>query len=313
MPVVQKWSEGPAARALFAAVLLAAIMLPYWWLAVQWSGQVLQSPDVQFTFSATTFLLVLIIADSAFLVRYYQLVRKRELLEKTVELRRSEDALRTANKKLNLLSGITRHDIRNQLMALKAYLQLSEDAVDKPAELAEFFAKEQKIADTIERQISFTKDYEDMGVKSPLWQNVSEIISTASKDQLPGNIRIDVKRQDLEVFADPLLVKVFYNLIENALRYGGDNLTTISLDAQEQEDGSLLMIFEDDGVGISPEDRAGLFSKGHGKHSGLGLFLSREILAITGITINENGTFGKGARFEIVIPRGNFRVIKKIQ
>jgi signal transduction histidine kinase len=47
------------------------------------------------------------------------------------------------------------------------------------------------------------------------------------------------------------------------------------------------------------------------KNTGLGLFLSREILAITGITITENGTPGKGARFEITVPEGMYRFVKK--
>ncbi len=55
------------------------------------------------------------------------------------------------------------------------------------------------------------------------------------------------------------------------------------------------------------EDKQKIFQKRLGAHSQLGLFLIREILAITGITITENGEPGKGARFEIKVPRGAFR------
>jgi len=41
---------------------------------------------------------------------------------------------------------------------------------------------------------------------------------------------------------------------------------------------------------------------GFGKNTGFGLFLSREILALNGITIRETGVFGRGARFEIAVP-----------
>jgi signal transduction histidine kinase len=44
-----------------------------------------------------------------------------------------------------------------------------------------------------------------------------------------------------------------------------------------------------------------------GKHTGLGLFLSREILGLTGITITENGIPGSGARFVIRVPAGKWR------
>jgi len=39
----------------------------------------------------------------------------------------------------------------------------------------------------------------------------------------------------------------------------------------------------------------------------MGLFLSREILSITGITIKEAGEPGKGARFEMTVPKGAWR------
>lgn len=64
---------------------------------------------------------------------------------------------------------------------------------------------------------------------------------------------------------------------------------------------------EDDGEGISEEDKRQLFTRGYGRHTGLGLYLSREILSITGMTITETGEPGKGARFEIVVPEGGYR------
>ena len=74
--------------------------------------------------------------------------------------------------------------------------------------------------------------------------------------------------------------------------------------------------------GVSAEEKKRLFTRGFGKNTGLGLFLSREILAITGITITGititgititgiaitgNGVPGKGARFEITVPKGAYR------
>ena len=60
-------------------------------------------------------------------------------------------------------------------------------------------------------------------------------------------------------------------------------------------------------TGIPPEMKEKIFARGIGQHTGMGLFLSREILAITGITIKENGISGKGARFEMVITKGGYR------
>ena len=217
-----------------------------------------------------------------------------------------EEALRQANRKLNLLSGITRHDMRNQLMILKSYFEISKGSLADPARTAEFIAKEEKIAETISHQISFTKDYEDMGVKAPAWQNVSALIRRIIARLPMRDIHVDGGDPTLEVFADRLLEKVFYNLIDNSLRHGGERMTSIRVTTLKEK-RHLVISVEDDGVGISAQDKKRLFTKGFGTHTGLGLYLSREILSITGMTITEKGEPGKGARFEITVPKGAWR------
>jgi len=222
------------------------------------------------------------------------------------DLKRVEGALRQANRQLNILSSITRHDILNQLLALKGYLELSPEFIDNPEKLSEFIKKEQQIANTIDRQITFTRDYQELGVAAPAWQNVNANIKSAIMDLPMRAVHVDVDRTDLEIFADRLFLKVFYNLFDNALKYGGDQMTTIQISSQESET-HLVIVCEDNGVGITDEDKKHLFTRGFGKHTGLGLFLSREILGVTGITIIENSVPGTGARFEITVPKGEYR------
>ena len=221
-------------------------------------------------------------------------------------LKQMEDALRQANMKLNLLNSVTRHDISNQLMALKGYLALSKRNLADPAITAEWIAKEERIADILERQIAFTRYYQDMGVNEPVWQNVGGNVGKAAAALSPGKVKIVDGHPDLEVFADLLFEKVFYNLIDNALRYGGERLTTIRISSQETDDG-LVLACEDDGAGISDNDKKHLFERGFGKNTGFGLFLVREILGITGITIRETSEPGHGARFEMLVPKGMYR------
>jgi len=147
--------------------------------------------------------------------------------------KKSEDALALAVRKLNLLSSITWHDIRNQILSLEGYLDLSKEFLDEPAKMSEYIAKEEKIVETIAHQIGFTKDYEDMGVKAPLWQNINTIIRKVIIDLPMQNIRVDGEEPGLEVFADPLLEKVFHNLIDNALLYGGEKMTAIHVKTRE--------------------------------------------------------------------------------
>jgi signal transduction histidine kinase len=110
----------------------------------------------------------------------------------------------------------------------------------------------------------------------------------------------------VEVLCDPLIEKVFSNLVDNAVRYG-ETITTIRFSGREQE-STYVVVCEDDGVGIPADEKEKIFLHGFGKNTGLGLFLAREILAITGISIRETGEQGKGARFEMVVPPGRYRV-----
>ncbi|MFA4877937.1 MAG: PAS domain S-box protein [Methanoregula sp.] len=229
------------------------------------------------------------------------------LLVDITERNRAEEALKLASRKLSLLSGITRHDIKNQLQALTGYLEMSGKSLEDPARISGFIDKEIHVANTIARLIDFTRDYEYMGVKAPSWRNVQTTVSNVIPLLPMRDIHVDFGDPALEVFADPLLERVFYNLIDNALRYGGNRMTTIRISSHPAAGTGLVIVFEDDGTGIALEDKNRLFERGFGKNTGLGLFLSREILGITGITIAENSEPGRGARFEITVPKGAYR------
>ncbi len=227
-------------------------------------------------------------------------------LQDITERKLAEDALRQANKKLTLLSGITRHDINNQLAVLQGYLTLLEK---KQPGLShnEYFQKAATAAERISAMIRFTKEYKAIGLNAPVWQDCHTLVDIAAKQAPLGKITV---KNDLpagaEVFADPLIVKVCYNLMDNAVRYGG-KITTIRFYEMER-DGNQVVICEDDGGGVPVEEKEKIFERGFGKNTGLGLTLSREILDITGITICETGEPGKGARFEMTVPKGAYRV-----
>ncbi|MGB8220474.1 MAG: PAS domain S-box protein [Methanoregula sp.] len=222
--------------------------------------------------------------------------------------KKAEEAIRLVNKKLNLLSGITRHDIKNQLTALLQYIDLSKMTVQDP-DLKKIIDKEEVVAHNIQRQIEFTKEYEDLGVSTPSWQNVKKCIDLGIKglDLSGTELNVTGLPDNIEIIADPLLQKVFFNLVDNALRYGGKAMKTIRLSSHKSGNG-LVIVCEDDGAGIPVHEKVLIFERGYGKNTGFGLFLIREILATTGITIKETGETGKGARFEMVVPDGGYRL-----
>ncbi|MDV2482228.1 PAS domain-containing protein [Methanoculleus sp. Wushi-C6] len=220
------------------------------------------------------------------------------------ERKMHENALSESNRKLALLSSITRHDLLNQVMVIRGHLHFaSEDTED--AAVRDRLAKCDAAAALIQQQAEFTRDYQDLGQQSPVWQKVSSVVAAeaAAFRGVPVTIRADT--DGTEIYADPLFSRVVYNLIDNALRHGG-NVTAISFSVR-QDNGSAILRCEDNGEGVLPGEKEGLFRWGVGRNTGHGLFLSREILAITGIEIQETGSPGSGARFEMRIPEGNIR------
>ena len=223
------------------------------------------------------------------------------------DLKYAENGLKEANRKLNLLSSITRHDILNQLTAIIAFLEIIEmdGTIPEGSKTEDYLKKISGASQTIKKQILFTKDYKDLGEQAPKWQKAGVIVDGTAKTPAFAGLKVENKLGDLEIYADPLFEKVIYNLIDNAVKYG-EKITRIWFEFEESPAGGTL-VCEDDGMGVPEEFKEKIFNRQYYKNTGLGLFLSREILSITGITIQENGFFGKGARFEISIPKDMFR------
>jgi PAS domain S-box-containing protein len=221
------------------------------------------------------------------------------------ERKQVEQALQLANKKLNLMAEITRHDIRNKLTVLGGYLSLLKEYPPK-SQASMYVDKLMETTTVISQHIEFTRMYQNLGVVPPSWQNVQTVFLRACTHLELHQVQIRSDLENLEIFADPLLERVFYNQADNTLRYAGPDKTYISLGAHETSDG-LVITIEDDGVGIPPQDKEKIFRRGFGKNTGLGLFLAREILSITGIGLRETGEYLHGARFELLVPKGSYR------
>ena len=221
------------------------------------------------------------------------------------ERKMAEETLRTVNRKLNLLSSVTRHDMLNQLMSIVGYQELALSS-DSLAEVKHLVDLAGRAAVTMRHQIEFTRQYQDVGVHSPVWQDLKDVIARASSGTGPRNTRILLEIDPVRIFADPLLERVFSNLMDNSISHG-ENVTTIRFSTKKTDEG-LTILCEDDGAGIPAPEKEKIFSPGYGRKSGYGLFLVREILGITGATIREIGEEGKGALFEITIPKDAYQV-----
>lgn len=217
----------------------------------------------------------------------------------------AEKAMSEVNQKLRLLTSLTRHDIINQIQVIQSLHYLCMESDDRD-EIHAYITRAHTSAERIHAMIGFTRVYENFGMASSDWQSVSEIIEDALSEVTPGPVIVDIDiPKDLEIYADPLIRKVFVTLMENAIRHGG-TITRIWFESGVKE-GDLIISCSDDGVGIPSEEKEAIFTHGYGKHTGIGLFISKEILAITGLFIRETGTEGTGAQFDIRVPEGKYR------
>jgi signal transduction histidine kinase len=253
-------------------------------------------------------LAMIVIEDVTDLVTQVRAFREmKKIAEKDLEeLTKAQKALHIANSKLNIVSSITRHDVLNQVMVISGYAHLLKEKISDNPLLKDYVQKIQNSSGIIDKFLVMTREYDQFGTKAPVWQNVASESRKAAQESLASSIMIEIDTGKLEVFADPMFEKVIYNLIKNAPIHG-KKVTKIRVGFKEQEQNGVLTI-EDDGVGIQNEQKQKIFEKGFGENVGLGLFLSREILTLTDISIQETGISGSGARFELLIPKAMYRL-----
>lgn len=224
------------------------------------------------------------------------------------DIRKAHNAVSQVNQKLQILTSVTRHDILNRVMVISAYSEfMSHDEMD--AEMKKRISAIIKSSDEIRNLINFTREYQELGSTEPAWQNLDRIITLPLFRSMIAGVSLASSLQGLEIYADRMLEKVLYNLIENSIRHGV-NISKIALSYLPQSNGDLMIWYEDDGGGIVPEEKEKVFKKGFGKNTGMGLFLIREILSITGMSISETGEPGVGVKFEIRVPAGMYRIVR---
>jgi len=230
------------------------------------------------------------------------------LIQDIDEIKRAKNALAKANNKINLLNNITRHDIINRITVGNAYCDFLKEIItdEKARNQIDIILESGK---NVQQLIDFSKEYQDLGGEEPIWQDINYIVSKNVFKPLILNKSLILPKDTVEIFADTMLEKVFYNLIENSIRHG-EHVSCIQILYKKNGD-SLNIIYSDDGVGVPYEEKPKIFRRGYGKNTGLGLFLIREILGITNITIEENGEPGKGIQFVLTVPHNCYRSRKE--
>jgi len=233
-----------------------------------------------------------------------ELKNAQEKLKDTEErLKEMNKRLEVTNEKLHVVGGLTRHDVRNKLSAVtgNAYLLKRKLAEDPEAleQLTDMETAVRLVGDIFE----FATTYEKLGAEQLSYIDVGKTVDEAVSlfPDLKG-VKVVNECDGLTVLADSLLRQLFYNLVDNSLKYG-EKLSRIRVYYEEKNGGHVDVIYVDDGVGIPQAAKPKLFDEGYttGKGSGYGLYLVKKMMEVYGWTISETGTHGKGAQFTINI------------
>jgi len=213
-----------------------------------------------------------------------------------------EERLKQANKKLHLMADVTRHDIMNQITILSAGLELASESNDMATALP-YLNKAKGNLRNIEDLMAFSRDYLRLGTTDPKWVPAESLFKESYRILDTKNIKFHCGVRDLELFVDPMMEKVFYNMVDNSIRHG-EHVKEISLSYSGDEQG-IVMVYEDDGVGVPKDKKQSILDE---RSARLGMRLVKEILRVNGIGIVENGAYQKGVRFEMYVPPGRFRI-----
>jgi len=233
-----------------------------------------------------------------------EVIRAVHIIRDITKTVQSQKILEKTNEKLNLLSYVIFSDIKNLIIALSGYQDLIRTSASV-GDISPFIKAEEQIIQKINQALDYAQNFQNLGLVPARWQKVSTTFLMAISHLDLGEIKHQIILNNLELFADPLLEHVFLIFVKNTINYG-KSTTQITIRYKESQD-SLIIIYEDDGLGVPNDLKTQIFLRDFKESKTIGLYLASEILKITGITIQETGEYGKGVRFEMVVPPGMWR------
>jgi PAS domain S-box-containing protein len=213
-------------------------------------------------------------------------------LRDKVEREKAEEALVKSSNKIKMFAYSVSHDLKNPAIAIyglaKRLNRSSRDRLDERGRTYcdQILKASEHIASLVEKINVYIKTKEvPLSIEKVKLKEIVDTVKEEFAPQLTGRqIRWQEPEAIPELNADRTsMVRVLRNLVDNALKYGGHDLSEIRISYQESEDSHILSV-EDDGIGLKNEDAKTLFGPfkrkrmaGKVEGSGLGLAIVKEI------------------------------------
>ena len=227
-------------------------------------------------------------------------------------------ALERSNRELERFAYVASHDLQQPLRMVSGYLSLLErrhgDRLD--GESREFLELALEGGRRMKEMIDDLLAYSRLGRRSPDREAVAlgEVLACVRRELAQ---RIEDEGAELVVGELPvvtgdaeMLVRLFGNLVENALKYRGDAPPRIEVRAQAGGSGEdWVVTVADDGPGIGPGQEERIFeifrqgrAEDRERGTGIGLAVCRTIVEAHGGTIEAGASDRGGAELRVALP-----------
>ncbi|MHA7060044.1 ATP-binding protein [Aquimarina sp. M1] len=250
--------------------------------------------------------------------------RSNELIQLTEELKQANEELKLQDRMKDEFLDTVAHELKTPITSIKAASEvLLDDADDMPNELKiQFLGTILMDANRLSRLIYNILDLEKLSSgrenfdkkNNNLVSTLKQIItgvSTITKQRGIKIITSELPDKILVFYDEDRMQQVITNVLSNAIKFVEDKngLITITL---SEVDSFIRIIIQDNGKGISEEDRKYIFDKFYQSNnqnikkpigSGLGLAICKQIMEGHLGKIWIDDSFSKGARFVIDLPK----------
>ena len=246
-----------------------------------------------------------------------QLRLARQELEQRVNDRTAE--LRASIADLEAFSYSLSHDLRAPLRAMQGYAQLLlsrfGNAVDETGR--SYFRRLMASTERLDRLIQDVLRYSQIS-RAPVELkkvNLEKLLDEVINDYptlLPTRVKIEVQKPLLPVRGhEAFLTQCMSNLLSNAAKFNRvGEIPRVRVSTQELKRGKVRVWFEDNGIGIAPEDQRrifGMFERVHSNQdyegTGIGLTIVAKAVERMGGHVGVESAVGQGSRFWLELPR----------
>jgi signal transduction histidine kinase len=254
----------------------------------------------------------------------------RDLLDANVRLEERSQQIAEANRAKSRFLANVSHELRTPLNAIVGYNSLARDGVY--GELSTpLRGVHDRIAAAADHLLGLVNDVLDLSkievgrmAVDPQPVNVGALVDAVATVIEPmataKRLQVDVvvARDVPELHTDPGHVRqILLNLAANAVKFTERGTITIVARRQDADEGDgVVVIVEDTGIGIAPEDQARIFQEfeqvrpsGRGdsleRGTGLGLAIARKLARLLGGDVRVRSAPGAGSRFVLSLPRSS--------